>query len=636
MVSIVPGIIAKNQKELDGALKKVMHLVDAIQLDVMDGAFVLETSLDFDFSLPNFKGSYEAHLMVANPHAWIKKHAHKVDAIIFHIESTKNPKKLIKEIQDADRCVSVAINPKTPVSAIEPLLDTVESVLVMSVEPGRYGSEFLQETVDKVNYLQTHYPDVPVEVDGGITPYTIVNEYFAGADSFVSGSYVMHNTNTKKAIETLKDVIEHAKGKITYPGFSFSYRNSMVSSGVFESGQKKLHKTVQAFRRDLETKTETRLNYIDNKKMLADVKRIAQHLKKDAPDYLVIVGIGGSSLGTRAIHEALNGALYNESRKKPKVFFLETVDSEYTHDVFQILKRNIKRGKKVVINTISKSGLTAETIANFQAVVELVKEFDTSYASRVVVTTTKNSPLWRVAKKQGYHTLAIPLAAGGRFSVFSPVGLFPLLMLEIDIDKLLEGARAMRDLCVHEEWQSNPAIVSAIVHSYYYNRKKRIANIYLFSGYLKSVGDWWRQLISESLGKQGRGFTPIVSVGSIDNHSMFQLFAGGPKDKITTFVNVKYVTRGVRVPKLFGLVKELETKRYHTVLGAILAGTETSFEKKDLPFLSVELEVIDEENIGAFLMFKMLEVMYLGKLLGVNAFDQPNVESYKKETRKNL
>ncbi len=194
---IIPAIIAKNQNELDLRLNKV-RCMDFVHLDIMDNKFVNNRSLMFDFKL-NVKN--EAHLMVNNPIDWIKKFSGKVNEIIVHIESCTDIQGLIESLKH--KKVSLALNPKTPVEKIIPLLDTVNKILVMTVQPGSYGAGFLQYSLKKVKLLRELSPKLDIAVDGSINLHTIKLVKDAGANQFVIGSYLQNSTNIKTDLKKI-------------------------------------------------------------------------------------------------------------------------------------------------------------------------------------------------------------------------------------------------------------------------------------------------------------------------------------------------------------------------------------------------------------------------------------------------
>jgi ribulose-phosphate 3-epimerase len=205
---IVPAVIAKTQKDLDDAVQKVKDFVELIQLDVMDGRFVPNHSIDFDFSIPKTRCRLEAHLMIENPEEWIEKNGGKVDALLVHIESCKAPELIIKMARTRKKQIGFVLNPETPITRIQECLDRIDQVLIMTVHPGFYGSTFLPEMLTKIAELRKIKPLLNIEVDGGVTVDTIGLVDKAGANMFVSGSYIMKSPDVKEAIANLKVKIE--------------------------------------------------------------------------------------------------------------------------------------------------------------------------------------------------------------------------------------------------------------------------------------------------------------------------------------------------------------------------------------------------------------------------------------------
>jgi len=206
--NIIPAIIAKNQDELEERIKKVADIVDIIQLDFMDGRFVPNNSIDFDFKLPKTKCKFESHLMINDPEYWIENNASKVDTILVHYESIKDPMAIICQVKDKNKKVGFVLNPETPISKIENYLNNLDQVLIMTVNPGFYGSPFLPEMLEKITDLRNIKPELNIEVDGGIVPDTIGLVNRAGANMFVSGSYIVKSKNVEESIINLKKLIE--------------------------------------------------------------------------------------------------------------------------------------------------------------------------------------------------------------------------------------------------------------------------------------------------------------------------------------------------------------------------------------------------------------------------------------------
>ncbi len=393
---------------------------------------------------------------------------------------------------------------------------------------------------------------------------------------------------------------------------------------------------------------EASLNLPSDSNLFEAVLGLVQKKKTENLKYIFVVGIGGSNLGTKAVYEVIFGKLSLAKKEYPKIIFLDTNNPKFLYDVMEIIKTDIGKKEEIMINVISKSGTTTETIANFEVLYAFCKERFGSLEDRVVIATDKDSRLWDVALKREYAVLEIPKNVGGRYSVFSAVGLFPLMLCGVDISELQIGAKNMRDICLDFS-EENPALNSAILIFLHYKNGKNINNNFFFHSELESVGRWYRQLMGESIGKEkdkddkvvNIGITPIVSIGSTDLHSMAQLYLAGPKDKFTEFVSIDFENSdsGIKVPENLGgeeLVGGISGKDFNHIMNAIQLGVKTAYKKNDRPYAEIILKDLKEDSIGRFLQFKMIEMMFLAELLNVNVFDQPNVEDYKKETRKLL
>lgn len=205
---VVPAVIAKSQEELDGILEKISGNANLVQLDIMDGHFVPNQSLDFEFQLPRGKCIYEAHLMVNDPDKWIKSFGKRMDTIIAHFESPTTSPSTIKLIKSIGKKAALALNPETKIEQIADYLDDLDQVLIMTVNPGFYGSPFLPEVMAKITKLRQIRPELDIEVDGGIKPETIAMVDQAGANLFVSGSYLVKSDNMRERIDILYGMIQ--------------------------------------------------------------------------------------------------------------------------------------------------------------------------------------------------------------------------------------------------------------------------------------------------------------------------------------------------------------------------------------------------------------------------------------------
>lgn len=366
-----------------------------------------------------------------------------------------------------------------------------------------------------------------------------------------------------------------------------------------------------------------------NTQHIQTIKKIQNKLK---PELIVVIGIGGSNLGSQAISEAKDA--------QSKLIFADTVDSlklvkilKHTHSVFE-------RGKSVVYFLISKSGTTTESIANFDILLQQLKSYRPhNYHQFVNVITDEGSLLESYAHSQKYHVHLIPRMVGGRFSVFSNVGLLPLACDNCDVDALLNGAQAAVKTFLHSP--KNHIIASAIYRYGQHVAGKKIQDMFFFAPELESIGKWYRQLFAESLGKKTRsgithiGITPTVSIGSTDLHSMGQLYFGGAHDKLLTIVNVASRPH-LRLSENVALLPFLNKLKIETIMNAIVQGVKKACDQQSIAHIDICLYESNEYSLGYFMQSLMLEVMILGELLDVNTFDQPDVESYKQQTRKIL
>lgn len=420
----------------------------------------------------------------------------------------------------------------------------------------------------------------------------------------------------------------------------FTYKET---SGVKDNEIAKSEKTLASYLVELETATKD-TNYTTPESCLAlpfddalldEINQLVQKKKNEHLREVMVVGIGGSILGSQAVYHAFHlsppaGGGVRGGGRDITLSFYDTVDNHNLIKGIETIKRIIAEGRQVLINIISKSGATLETIANARVLIKALQEATPDWQKQVVVTSEPESKLTAWAKSQGIDTLSNPPQVGGRFSVMSAVALFPLALAGIDIKALHHGGR---DALLAESATAAAAIFANL------KQGKIIHDLFLFDTDLEDLGKWHRQLVGESLGKAGQGITPTVSIGSMDLHSMFQLYISGPKDKYTTFVTLNR-DEGVKVPSIDndfdGLVENITEKTLTEITNAIVGGTKEAYKKQELPFAEIALEMANERELGAFLQFKIAMVLCLAKLMGVDAFGQSSVEEYKSVTKKIL
>jgi glucose-6-phosphate isomerase len=385
------------------------------------------------------------------------------------------------------------------------------------------------------------------------------------------------------------------------------------------------------------------LHVVQDSQLLTPITTLVAQKKKLNPALLIVIGIGGSNLGTLAVYQALAGIYANDMSGTLKVYFADTIGGDSTSQLYKLIEQTLQAGATVILNVVSKSGTTTETIINFELFIDLLRAYHPhNYAEYVVVTTDHGSVLWKYAQEYALSCLIIPDKVGGRYSVMSAVGLFPLALLGINIQYLVQGARDMLDQCltVHQSM----AALSAACMVQAYHQGLNINDTFVFPAQLAGIGQWYRQLVGESLGKQYNragqevftGMTPTVSVGSTDLHSVAQLYLGGPYDKFTTFLSIASDANQLAIPSLPEFQGDLQDKTVKQVLDAILRGVQLAYAHAKRPFVSIVLPEKNSYYCGQLLQWKMLEVIYGAALLGINPFDQPQVELYKQETRKIL
>jgi glucose-6-phosphate isomerase len=357
---------------------------------------------------------------------------------------------------------------------------------------------------------------------------------------------------------------------------------------------------------------------------------------------LLVLGIGGSSLGGRAILAALCHPFHNllprERRGALRVFFPDNSDPA----TFEALLGTLDLAE-TCFATVTKSGGTAETMAQHLALRErcLARFGEEGYRDRcVLVTDPAKGALRAIARAEGLRALSVPSNVGGRFSALSAVGLLPAAAAGVDVAALLAGAAAMEARCRSGAVEENPALLyAAALHLLDVRKGRRIHVLMPYADALRETGDWFVQLWAESLGKRPDvGPTPFRAVGATDQHSSLQLMMEGPHDKVVTLVRVAHPRADVAmtVPDGYRVHPEIAYLDGHTMGELIEAerrSTEAALRRAGRPTASVELPRLDARSVGELLMFLELATAYAGGLYGVDAFDQPGVEAGKRYTQ---
>ncbi len=362
-----------------------------------------------------------------------------------------------------------------------------------------------------------------------------------------------------------------------------------------------------------------------------DIKAVAEELRRDN-DYVVCVGIGGSYLGARAVIEALsdNFAAYKHSDSPKIIYAGQNIGEEYLHDLLQLL-----RDKKYGIIVISKSGTTTEPAIAFRLLhAQLEQQVGKQAAADriIAITDAARGALHTMARNEGYRTFVIPDNVGGRYSVLTPVGLLPIAVAGYDIDALLRGAADMQRATLHDS-DENPAEIYARMRQALYRGGRNIEIMCNYTPALHYMGEWWKQLYGESEGKDGKGIFPAAVDLTTDLHSMGQLIQDGERNLFETVICVDTPRAVVHIPadkeNLDGL-NYLADKRVDEVNKKAALGTQMAHKDGGVPVMTISIDRLDEYNLGQLIYFFEKACGISGYMQGVNPFNQPGVEAYKK------
>jgi len=359
----------------------------------------------------------------------------------------------------------------------------------------------------------------------------------------------------------------------------------------------------------------------------SEIKNTARHIKKTIENFLIL-GIGGSSLGPRAIVESLSP--FHNLRKRPKVFIYDNVDPRTLKHILSIIDL-----KKTSVNVISKSGSTAETIASFMILWNEMKRMLGRLASErfIVTTDPEKGNLRKIADERRLRSLDIPQGVVGRYSVLSSVGLLLAEVIDIDSDEMLRGAKDIHNRCSEPDIYKNPAYLFGTLLYLMDNEKKRSINVLVpYADSLKSLSEWFCQLWAESLGKEDKGLTPYPSLGATDQHSQLQLWIDGPQDKVLIFIRINDYGVDIKIPAVFNDMEGLNYLSGHTLSELIKAeeeATELALAKAKRPNMTIIIPQIDAYHIGQLFHFLELVTAFTGALYRINPFNQPGVEEGK-------
>jgi len=365
------------------------------------------------------------------------------------------------------------------------------------------------------------------------------------------------------------------------------------------------------------------------------IKKAAEKVKSDS-DVLLVIGIGGSYLGARAAIEmgshSFRNNLSKEDRKSPEIYFVgQNISSTYMMDLLDVIK-----DKDVSINVISKSGTTTEPAIAFRIFKDfLEKKYGKEEASKRIYATTDSSKgaLRQLADEEGYETFIIPDDVGGRFSVLTPVGLLPIACAGLDIDAMMKGAQDACEKYSNPDLKVNESYQYAVARNVLHRKGKDIELLVNYEPQLHYVSEWWKQLFGESEGKDNKGIFPASVDFSTDLHSMGQYIQEGKRILFETVLNVENARREATIEEvevdLDGL-NYLAGKTIDFVNQKAFQGTLLAHTDGQVPNFIINIPKLDEYNFGYLVYFFEKACAISGYLLGVNPFDQPGVEAYKR------
>jgi len=364
------------------------------------------------------------------------------------------------------------------------------------------------------------------------------------------------------------------------------------------------------------------------------IKKLSENLRQEI-EVLVVIGIGGSYLGAKAVIEALSHtfAHLKKDRHKPLVLYAgQNLSEDYITELLEILEK-----KSYAVIVISKSGTTTEPAVAFRILKNhLENKIGKTETGKkiIVITDAKHGALRELAENEGYITFVIPDDVGGRYSVLTPVGILPIAIAGFDVYRLLEGARVMQSLTGENvSFEGNPATIYAAIRNALYNKGKNIEILVNYSPKLHFFSEWWKQLYGESEGKENKGIFPASVSFTTDLHSMGQYIQEGKRNIFETVISILSPNSELRIPADNGNLDKLNYmsgKRIDEVNKMAELGTKIAHVDGGVPNIRIEIPVLDEFFLGQLIYFFEKACALSGYTLGINPFDQPGVEAYKK------
>ncbi|PNU20973.1 glucose-6-phosphate isomerase [Geothermobacter hydrogeniphilus] len=417
--------------------------------------------------------------------------------------------------------------------------------------------------------------------------------------------------------------------------------------GISQDELDALRKPAQAIHQDLTQRREQGLlPFYDlpfDRAVLESVKQLGDQLAGRC-SHFVVLGIGGSALGTLALFRALRPLYHNllpaaERGGRPRLLILDNVDPAGFGEALDLLTPD-----ETIFCVISKSGSTVETSCQLMIARHWL---ETALGDRwrdhlVVITDPESGSLRELAEREQLTSCAIPSGVGGRFSVLTPVGLLPLAVAGVDIDALLAGAAEMEERVTRPDLLENPAYLNAALQVLSYRKGQHISVLMPYSDRLRDIADWYRQLWAESLGKRTAldgsrvhvGPTPVKALGTTDQHSQVQLYMEGPFDKVVTFLAVEDYGRDLVFPAFPGAghLDYLSGRSMTELIQAEQQATAAALTSNGRPNCTLTLDRVSPQNVGGLVYLFEVQTLFAGGLFGVDPLDQPGVEEGKKYT----
>ena len=428
-----------------------------------------------------------------------------------------------------------------------------------------------------------------------------------------------------------------------------SIKLDIKSSGVNKKSIMEYKEIVENIHKDLSRRANDEKDFVGwlelptnyDKEEFERIKKAAKKIKKES-DILVVIGIGGSYLGARAVIEALTSSFYNmlpnKQRKYPRILYVgNNLSPNYINELIEYIG-----DKDFSVNVISKSGTTTEPAVAFRIFREILENkygIDEARSRIYATTDKKKGALKTLAENEGYEQFVVPDNVGGRYSVLTAVGLLPIAVAGIDIEKLMQGARQAQEKYNDANLKYNECYQYAVLRNILYKLYKNIEILVNYEPKMHYFTEWWKQLYGESEGKEQMGIFPAGVDFTTDLHSMGQYIQEGRRNLFETVISIENSNSDIIIQpdedNLDGL-NYLAGKGLDYVNKKAMEGTIKAHVSGDVPNIKIEIEKLDEENIGELIYFFEKSCAMSGMILGINPFNQPGVEKYKKNMFKLL